>query len=201
MKLKPLDLRNQVYNLSDMNWEDETLETGIGDVDGSDPTMKGYNREYEVDPYKQRYYANKTAAKEIIYISNTAENYANEILSLWREADGPLQNFFESFTMNKLDNDLIKDIAGILREQGYKVYPILTDKRVRFAQNTDIKPFVDLQLSDESLSAIEKMTNEQNDPIYIKPERNEEYMDRDEVGFPYNSYEVSLSSRLKKKRY
>ena len=52
-RIKPFDLRNvEIYNLSDINWEDETLENGIGDIDGSDPTMKGYNKEYEVDPYK-----------------------------------------------------------------------------------------------------------------------------------------------------
>lgn len=200
-RIKPFDLRNvEIYNLSDINWEDETLENGIGDIDGSDPTMKGYNKEYEVDPYKQRYYANKTAAKEIIDVSNSAENYANEILSLWQEADGPLQNFFEAFTMNKLENNLIKEIAQILRQKGYNVYPILTDRRIRYAKNTDIKPYVDLQLSDESLSAMEKITNEQDNPIY-NGSRDEEYTDRNELGFPCNTYEVSLNSRLKKNKF
>lgn len=56
---KGINQTNDVYNLSDLNWKDDTLETGIGDTDGSDPSMKGYNKGWQMDPYEQRYYANK----------------------------------------------------------------------------------------------------------------------------------------------
>jgi len=127
------DQTDQVYNLADENWKDDTLETGIGDTDGSDPSMKGYNKGYQMDPYQQRFYASKLAAKEMIDISHTSENYANEILALWAEVDGPLQNFYEGFTMNKITNSMKKEIAEALGKHGYKVYPILVDERSRYA--------------------------------------------------------------------
>ncbi len=202
-RLKLLQINIEpIYNLSDINWQDDTLETGIGDIDGSDPTMKGYNKGYQMEPYKERFYASKTAAKEVIDISNSVDNYANEILSLWKEADGPLQNFFEGFTMNKFDNDTIKQIAEKIREKGYSVYPVLVDRRSRYAgyRNTDIQEFVDFQLSDSSLNAIEKIMNGQDDPIYNGPGTNEEATDRsDDIGVAPSLYEVTLCSRLKKK--
>ena len=196
-RLKP-NIPEKKYNLSDINWIDETLENGIGDIDGSDPTMKGYNREYEVDPYKQRYYANKlkSAAKEMVDITSTAENYANRIMSIAQQSNIPIQNAFEGFTMNKCDNKLKQQIATILNDKGYVVYPVLDDRRIRFAE---FKEFVDLQLSDESLNAMEDVCNEQADTIYNKPWQNEESTDRDDLGFPANSYEVF--SRLKKNKF
>lgn len=129
-----IDQTDKVYNLADENWKDDTLETGIGDTDGSDPSMKGYNKGYQMDPYQQRFYAKKKeAAKEMIDISHSAENYANEILALWAETDGPLQNFYEGFTMNKVTNKMKKQIAEELSEQGHKVYPVLVDERSRYA--------------------------------------------------------------------
>src|SRR3712207_1194322 len=109
------------YNLSDLNWKDDTLENGIGDIDGSDPSMKGYNKGWQQEPYKDRYYANKKkAAKEVNDISYDSENLAREILELWSQADGPLQNFFEAFTMNKVSNKMKKEIADIIRKKGYE---------------------------------------------------------------------------------
>lgn len=208
-----LDL--DVYNLSDLNWKDDTLETGIGDIDGSDPSMKGYNKGWQMEPYKQRYYANiidkrsvkmnrikKTSAKEVIDISYGAENYANEILSLWQEVDGPLQNFFEAFTMNKIDNKMKKEIAKILGEQGFKVYPVLVDERAIHANANN-----DFQISDESLSAMENMLSGHADPINtgFSNGSNRDFgfdsmtqMNSDIGVAPFN-YETRVS-RLKKKQ-
>lgn len=205
---------DNVYNLSDLNWEDSTLDTGIGDVDGSDPSMKGYNKGWQMEPYKQRYYANKKylnrretmnikklSAKEVMDISCSPENYANEILTLWAETDGPLQNFFEAFTMNKIDNKTKKEIANILNSKGYKVYPVLTDERHIHANH-----FVDLQYSDETLTALEDRLNGQADPIntpYMTSGPNMDFgfdsmtqMNSD-IGVMPSSYEVRVS-RLKK---
>lgn len=160
------------YRLSDLNWKDDTLETGIGDIDGSDPSIKGYNKGWQIEPYKQRYYANiidkrsetmkrkKMSAKEVIDISFSAENYAKEILSLWTETDGPLQNFFEAFTMNKVNNKMKKEIAQILNSQGYKVYPVLVDERQIHAYSL-FENTKDYQLSDESLTSMENTFNGQ----------------------------------------
>lgn len=206
---------DRLYNLSDMNWLDETLETGIGDIDGSDPSMKGYNKGWQMEPYKQRYYANKrgenvsrirrTSAKEVIDISYSSENYANEILSLWKEVDGPLQNFFEAFTMNKVDNKTKKEIAQILRDRGFKVYPVLTDERTVHAYSL-FETTKDYQLSDESLTAIENRFNGQADSLNTNYTNgvtmdfgfdNVTQMNSD-IGVTPSCYEVRVS-RLKKK--
>ena len=263
---KGIDQTNGVYNLSDENFKDDTLESGIGDIDGSDPSMTGYNKGWQQDPYQQRYYADKRtnkkeAAKETMEIEHTAEGYAKEILALWSQVDGPLQNFFEAFTMNKLN------------ENGYEIHPILTDRRSRYANisnkikkmasndkqklfnyfvkifpdsvvtelvsdinsvneeginidepelngviefyieenpedqaikllNTAMSnniEFVDFQLSDATLTALENVLSGQADPIYNGPGINEEVTDRSDLGVPPNVYETRLSKRLKKK--
>lgn len=207
---------DKIYNLSDMNWLDETLETGIGDIDGSDPSMKGYNKGWQMEPYKQRYYANKrsekmsrirrTSAKEVIDISYSAENYANEILSLWQEADGPLQNFFEAFTMNKVDNKTKKEIAKILTEKGFKVCPVLTDERAIHAYSL-FENTKDYQLSNELLTSIENRFNGQANPLNTNytngPTRDFGYDNitqmNSDIGVVPNYYEVRIS-RLKKKQ-
>lgn len=274
-----IDQTDGVYNLADENFKDDTVETGIGDVDGSDPSMAGYNKGWQMDPYEQRYYADKRtnkkeAAKETMEIVHTAEGYAKEILALWSQVDGPLQNFFESFTMNKMDNNMVKEIAAILNKSGYEIYPVLTDRRSRYASiskkmkklaadgdkqkifdyfvqifpesvvtelvndinsvneegysmdepelngiiefyvkenpedqalnllNTAMSneiEFVDFQLSDATLTALENILSGQADPLYNGPGYNEEATDRDDIGVPPNQYETRISKRLKKK--
>lgn len=213
------DFSENIYNLSDLNWKDDTLENNIGDIDGSDPSMSGYNKGWQIDPYEQRYYAHikrrgenvkrlKLSMKQIFDISATAENYANEILTLWTIVDGPLQNFFEAFTMNKIDNKTKKQIAESLNEKGYKVYPVLVDERVRHA-STDFKEFTDFQLSDESLTAIENRLSGQADPFYKSKSQNggptieigfdETTQLNSDYGVPPTMYEIRLS-RLKKNK-
>ena len=206
------------YNLSDLNWKDDTLENGIGDIDGSDPSMKGYNKGWQQEPYKDRYYANKKkAAKEVNDISYDSENLAREILELWSQADGPLQNFFEAFTMNKVSNKMKKEIADIIRKKGYEVYPVLTDETERYASFSRLKkkvkniesisnvtPFDDMQLSYDSLTSMEKMLNEQSDGIGDVCFRNGLCSDfgmdmmtqmRSDISVPPNVYEVNSSKK------
>lgn len=68
----------------------------------------------------------KLAAKEIIDITYTPENLAKEILTIWSQVDGPLQNFFDGFTMNKMDNKMKQEIAEHLKDWGYDVVPTFT---------------------------------------------------------------------------
>lgn len=71
------------------------------------------------------------AAKEVQDITYTPENLAKEIITLWSQTDGPIQNFFDGFTMNKTDNKMKKDISDILNEWGYNIKPT-------FVQDTPI---------------------------------------------------------------
>lgn len=149
----------------------------------------------------------KLAAKEVIDISSNPENYANEILSLWAEADGPLQNFYEAFTMNKINNKTKQEIARILNEQGYKVYPVLTDERPIYAGSNDFREFRDIQISDESLTAMENILSGQADPFYKQRSQNggptfelgfdDTTQLNSDIGVPPNNYETRIS-RLKK---
>ena len=85
----------QEYNLADENWEDDTLNKNIGDIDGSDPSKSGYAKGYKLDPYEIRNYAKKGeklmssrllkkhAAAEVIDITYDANNYVNELLTFY----------------------------------------------------------------------------------------------------------------------
>jgi LysM domain. len=75
----------------------------------------------------------KTAGKEIRDISYTPENIAIEILTLWKQVDGPLQNFFDAFTMNKTTNEMKIQIANCLASMGYNVVPVLVDETPKYA--------------------------------------------------------------------
>lgn len=75
----------------------------------------------------------RVAAKEVRDITYSPENLAKEVLTLWRQVDGPLQNFFDGFTMNKMPNEMKKQIAEILNSWGYDITPTLTDQTPRYA--------------------------------------------------------------------
>lgn len=101
----------------------------------------------------------KIAAKEVQEITYTPENLAKEIITLWSQADGPLQNFFDGFTMNKTTNEMKKKIAEILKEWGYTVIPTLTDETPRFAARA--KMFTKIsKLSNSSISEVLKEINQ-----------------------------------------
>ena len=200
------------YNMSDLNWKDDTLETGIGDIDGSDPSVKGFNKGWQMDPYLQRYYANydggkkmsrlKKAVVEIRDITYSAENYVDELLSIWKESDGPIQDFFEAFTSNnKVNNRDKKDMAKLLNERGYKVVPWLLDETIRHA---NVQYFKDIQISDESLENMEQFLSGMQEPLNLKEDNgfNQSCDMYSDLGGPAStSYEISANkvSRLKKK--
>lgn len=75
----------------------------------------------------------KVAAKEVQDISYTPENLAKEIITLWSQADGPLQDFFNAFTMNKMTNEIKTQVADIINGWGYDVTPSLDDRTPRYA--------------------------------------------------------------------
>lgn len=102
----------------------------------------------------------RIAAKEVQEITYTPENLAKEILTLWSQVDGPLQNFYDGFTMNKTTNEMKKQIADILKNWGYEVTPTITDTTPRYAAK--IKAFTKIsKLSKksikEALSELNKM--------------------------------------------
>lgn len=95
----------------------------------------------------------KTAAKEVTDITYTPEGLAKRIITLWSQADGPLQDFFNAFTMNKSTNEMKQQISEILRGWGYEVTPVLEDRTVRHASK--IKLF-------SKIAKISKETNMQH---------------------------------------
>lgn len=76
----------------------------------------------------------KTAAEEVRVLEYTPEGVAKQMLTLWNQADGPLQNFFDGFTANKTTNEMKKQVAEILKGWGYDVTPTLVDETPRFAK-------------------------------------------------------------------
>lgn len=92
----------------------------------------------------------KTAAKEVMDISYTPDNLAKEIITIWSQVDGPLQDFFNAFTMNKMTNEMKQQIAEILKGWGYEVIPVLEDRTPRHAAKVKL------------FSKIAKIANEKN---------------------------------------
>jgi hypothetical protein len=80
----------------------------------------------------------RVATKEVQDITYTPENLAKEILTLWSQVDGPIQNFYDGFTMNKTTNEMKKQIAEILKGWGYEVTPTLTDETPRYASKIKV---------------------------------------------------------------
>lgn len=135
-KSKIIDVRKYDYE-KNLNWRDD------GDI-LMDPSMNDYLKGYNIDPYEFKQWASKnkielhkTAAREQIVLQFLPEYLANNILTRWNGADGPLQNFFEGYTL-RYDNKLKNDIAKCLEDQGYKVYPVLTDNKTIYAKNNNI---------------------------------------------------------------
>lgn len=125
--------KNGLVNHDDLNWRDD------GDV-LNDPSINDYLKGYNINPYEFKQWAqkklksmNKTAAIETDVMHFTPAYLADKILTLWNGTDGPLQNFFDAFTL-RYPNKLTKEIADELTLQGYKVYPILIDDRPRYAE-------------------------------------------------------------------
>jgi hypothetical protein len=115
-----------------LNWRDDGDEV-------SDPCMNDFLKGYQVEPYEFKQWASKkgfkikTAAQEQINMHYFPEYLADYILTLWNGADGPLQNFFEGFTL-RYDNKMKLAISDILKTKGFEIYPTLTDDKPRYAK-------------------------------------------------------------------
>ena len=148
----------QEYNLADENWEDDTLNKNIGDIDGSDPSKSGYAKGYKLDPYEIRNYAKK-GGNAVTNITYDANNYVNELLTFYHDSGCPLNDCFDQFTSNyKVNNDMKKQMCYILKQKGYNVKPTLVDETIRYA-DFGIDRVKDIQISDSSLDRMENILN------------------------------------------
>lgn len=125
--------KTEEYRKDQLNWRDDGDE--LSDASAND-YLKGYN----MDPYEFKQWASvkhndllKTADVETVVMKFTPEFLADRILTLWNGADGPLQNFFEAFTL-RYNNNLKEQVAGELAKSGYTVYPRLFDDKPRYAR-------------------------------------------------------------------
>lgn len=115
--------------------------------DSGDPrmiaSMNDFLKGYNINPYEfQQWASNKHKKKyasmvkkgsgEVFVMQFSPEFLADRILTLWNKSSGPLQNFFEAFTL-RYNNGLKQQIAAILSKQGYQVFPILVDDKPRYA--------------------------------------------------------------------
>lgn len=116
-------------------------------LDAGDPrmmaSMNDFIKGYNINPYEFRIWANtkhkkkyasmmKKGSGEVFVMQFSPEFLADRILTLWNKSNGPLQNFFEAFTL-RYNNNLKQQIASVLARQGYLVFPILTDDKPRYA--------------------------------------------------------------------
>lgn len=125
------------YKTDHLNWRDD------GDS-LSDPAMNDFLKGYNINPYEFQQWASKKyknkyvqamkkqASGEVFVMQFSPEFLADRILTLWNGADGPLQNFFEAFTL-RYNNALKQQVAAQLAKQGYQVYPCLIDDKPRYA--------------------------------------------------------------------
>lgn len=115
--------------------------------DAGDPrmiaSMNDFLKGYNINPYEfQQWASNKHKKKyasmmkkgsgEVFIMQFSPEFLADRILTLWNKSSGPLQNFFEAFTL-RYNNGLKQQIAAVLSRNGYQVFPILTDDKPRYA--------------------------------------------------------------------
>jgi hypothetical protein len=115
-----------------LNWR---IDGGPHNDEIEDPGINEFYKGYQINPYEFRRWANKNlskkqleklSAQEVMPMKFTTDYLADKILTLWNGVDGPLQYFFDGFTL-KYDNKLKQDIAKKLEQKGYKIYPTLTD--------------------------------------------------------------------------
>ena len=207
----------QEYNLADENWEDDTLNKNIGDIDGSDPSKSGYAKGYKLDPYEIRNYAKKGeklmsirllkkhAAAEVIDITYDANNYVNELLTFYHDSGCPLNDCFDQFTSNyKVNNDMKKQMCYILKQKGYNVKPTLVDETIRYA-DFGIDRVKDIQISDSSLDRMENILNGNANPItmpnvsYNGFGYDEISQTRSDIGVQPVIFEITSRLKCKKK--
>ena len=128
---------NKEYRDDHINWRDNGDEL-------TDPSTNDFYKGYNINPYEFQQWAKikhnklfhtamkKQASGEVFIMKFSPEFLADRILTLWNGADGPLQNFYEAFTL-RYNNALKQQIAACLASQGYEVYPCLVDDKPRYA--------------------------------------------------------------------
>lgn len=126
------------YRTDHLNWRDDGDEL-------TDPSTNDFLKGYNIDPYEFKQWAKikhkdlykvamtKKASGEVFIMKFSPEFLADRILTLWNGVDGPLQNFFEAFTL-RYNNALKQQVAAQLAKQGYQVYPVLVDDKPRYAK-------------------------------------------------------------------
>jgi len=134
---KNVNLNNEVRDpenykfKEDLNWKDDGDEL-------TDPSMNDYIKGYNIDPYEFKQWASnkkgviKESAKETDNMQMLPWYLADKILTLWNGSDGPIQNFFEAFTL-RYSNRMKTELAKFLDLAGYKVYPVLLQEKPIYA--------------------------------------------------------------------
>ena len=131
---------DQEYRTDQLNWKDDGDEL-------FDASMNDYIKGYNIDPYEFQQWASlkhkkkfasmlKKGSGEVFVMQFSPEFLADRILTLWNGADGPLQNFFEAFTL-RYNNSLKQQVANQLAKQGYIVYPQLVDDKPIYAKRLE----------------------------------------------------------------
>jgi hypothetical protein len=117
----------------DLNYRDD------GDATAT-PSYNDMYKGWQMDPYLPRQWASanknrltRTAVREVTQAPGDVNQLADYVLMLWQRVDGTLQDFFDGFTL-RYPNTLKRELAKAIGERGYKVYPVITDDRVYYAQ-------------------------------------------------------------------
>ena len=141
LSTKYITSESKEYRSDQLNWRDDgnALE---------DPSMNDFLLGYNINPYEFQQWAKlkhkkqfktamkKVASGEVFVMQFSPEFLADRILTLWNGVDGPLQNFFEAFTL-RYNNTLKKQVAVCLAKQGYQVFPQLVDDKPRYAKRLE----------------------------------------------------------------
>ena len=132
---------NKEYRTDQLNWRDDGDEL-------TDPATNDFLKGYNINPYEFQQWAKikhnklfkkamkKQASGEVFVMQFSPEFLADRILTLWNGVDGPLQNFFEAFTL-RYNNNLKKQVAQCLARQGYQVFPCYVDDKPRYASRLE----------------------------------------------------------------
>ncbi|MFW6015130.1 MAG: hypothetical protein ACOCRK_01680 [bacterium] len=164
--------KKEEYNYKDhLNWRDDGNDSHLTDGQGiEDPSKNDFLKGYNMNPYEFKQWASKQSRKvqaaiEVDPMQFTPEYLADKILTLWNGTDGPLQNFFEGFTYLRYNNKLKQQIASILESKGYKVYPVLTDDKPRYAKHEKILREIKASKNTKNILTYCKIALAKSEPI------------------------------------
>ena len=119
---------------------DYEVDLNVRDDDPqADPAYNEFYKGWGMDPYQFQQWAkskgnglDRRGSREVIPLHCYPEYFADVILTLWNEAKGTLQDFYEGYTL-QFNNNLKTAIADRLKAMGWTVYPVLTDDRAYYA--------------------------------------------------------------------